>query len=141
MPHSFPFSDFPSATCYIVPKATATSKQLKRLGKAIGEWVHNLDVSIKIEHGTDDLHQGELPTPKSIHWTKKDSGFEQFHVEMEELAKVSSNRGVYVKMYSLVPSYMATLDRDNLIEQLRECLPANAVDDVLIDGVSWKEEA
>ena len=141
MSKSFPFHGFPSASCYIVPKPTATTKQLKKLGETIRSWVKDFDVSVKIEHGLEDLAVGELPTPKPIDWITSDENFKPLQHEMEELAKSTSYRGVFIKMYTVVNDarHLESLERNNIIGQLRETLPIKAVQEVLVDGVSWNE--
>jgi len=138
---TFMSGNLPSSNCYIIPNRGATSEQLKELGKAIEAWMEDLQVSIKLIHGDDDLRGGELPTPKPFHPTKRDDSFKILQDEMEALAKSTSYRGVFVKLITVTDyaPYLESLERENIIQQLREALPTEAVQDVLVNGQSWNE--
>jgi hypothetical protein len=133
------------AECEIIPRRDATPQQLKQLAGVLDRWIPaNATPSMTTNYALADLHEGELPQPLSValeHYL--DDALAQRGLEpparseraerrrqiLEKLGRLATTRTILLR----VP------DARQAAASLREAIPADLVDDILIDRRSWAE--
>ena len=151
--------------CAIIPRRDATPGELKELGAALGAWwraecsaagsaAERLD-----EDSVNDLLAGELPHPfglRLLGWLREPgvrSGARAgaSRLTAQDVAEVLRRaQDAYPSVARLIPRpdlravFIGLSDRrrpavGRLLAGLRQHLPAELVEDVLIDGHSWDE--
>lgn len=116
--------------CELIPRRTATRKELQKLGDALQRWCHD---EVKDEGGSrridaqglEDLLGGRLPQALATEALVGPDGPDP----------AADRRAVAVVVRG-GPAY----DRKAIIEGLRREIPAELVEDVLVAGRSWQVE-
>ncbi len=103
--------------CDVILQWNATPGQLTALGAALWRWCNRAANNTGLYQHLDnqalaDLVAGRLPTPQSAGYTER--------------------RGVSFRVRD-----EASQDRQETIAALRRELPAEGIEDVLVDGKSW----
>ncbi len=124
--------------CELIPRHDATTDELKSLGTAMKEWASrelgNEGVLFSIDPADlSSLLCGEPPNPLALDVAKhhKDVPLERIR---QDLGPLASNRSL---RFTVKDEPDCT--RDKVIESLRQAIPAELVEDILIDDVSWTE--
>jgi hypothetical protein len=136
-----------SLECEIIPRPDATPEQLKALADALDNWIGNHAVpSVTTAYALADLRAGELPQPLSVafeHYLddhlvecggESPSGparAQRHRAILEKLGPMATGRTVFVHVR----------DVQEAAESLRQAIPAELVEDILIDHRSWDEIA
>jgi hypothetical protein len=131
--------------CEVIPSRDATPPQLKRLGDALDRWIAAHAVpSLTTAYALADLREGELPQPLSVALERylddtltrrgltPPSGAERAQRRrqiLEKLGQIAASRTVLVRVH----------DARQAAESLRQSIPPDLVDDILIDRRSWGE--
>jgi hypothetical protein len=150
----------------IIPRRDASMEQLKRLGDALSRWwqcewagtgrgLHWIDTG-----AIDDLLSGELPQPfvlrllTEVNQRSPSTGGAEAVASAPRMTSrelrdaLQRARQVYPHLSQLIPQADARtvqfglgpkskLDRARLLASLRRAVPADLVEDVLIEGQSW----
>ena len=128
-------------TCLVIPRAGLVPAECKRLGEALHRWLSSAPALRSIEPlGLNDLRDGELPQPQCL--------------RLAWVAEASSGKGLSRQQKDDIRTGLgeraAARDlechiRDASPEEVREAVlsfdravPSHLVDDILIDGQSWK---
>jgi hypothetical protein len=124
--------------CELQPLREATTDQLKDLGIAVKAWVDrelcNEGVLCSIDRdGLLSLLLGEPPNPLASQVAKHHPGVDLGRIR-QDLGPLASDRSLRfsVKDGPHCP-------RDRVIESLRQAIPAELVEDIFVDDVSWAE--
>jgi hypothetical protein len=155
--------------CEIIPRQDANPEQLKRLGRVLAQWWQDegkdrargtqwIDQS-----AVNDLLAGELPQPFALRLLaevnshaeatgdRKKATTSAARISTRELYEALERaRQVYPQLRRLIPQpdsrtvrvnlgLRSGTERDRLIDTLRLALPAELVEDVLLNGKSWDE--
>jgi hypothetical protein len=121
--------------CELQPRQDATPEQLKMLGIALGGFARRelgkegVLFSINLEE-LASLLSGEPPNPLGLRVKQHNEGVSWEQIR-QDLGPVASDR-------SLRFSFKDE-PRAKIIESLRQAIPAELVEDILIDDVSWTE--
>lgn len=150
--------------CAIVPRHDATSEELKELGVALAAWwraecaspgsaVERID-----EEALDDLRAGELPQPfglRLLGWFREPGAHRGLDIPRRLTAQDMTD--VLRHARDTNPAIAARIPRadlravfiglashgelvvNRLLTRLRMRLPADLIEDVLIDGRSWDD--
>ncbi len=120
--------------CELQPLRSATTDQLKRLGMSLKAWADRelgkgVLVSIDPE-ALASLLRGEPPNPLGLRVKEhnEDASWEQIR---EDLGAALSERSLRFTVKDE--------PRGTIIESLRKAVPAELVEDILIDDASWTE--
>ncbi len=124
--------------CELNPRQDLTPEQHKQLGKALEEWAsrerRNVGLLCMIDQaGLDSLLSGEPPNPLGLRAKQLNEGVSWEKIR-QDLGPVASDRSLRFSVKD-EPGY----SREKVIESLREAIPTELVDDILIDEVSWTE--
>ncbi|SRR6266540_443791 len=124
--------------CELQPRQDATPEQLKMLGKALEGWAHrergNEGVLCWIDQeGLDSLLSGEPPNPLGLRAKQHNEGVSWEQIR-QGLGPVASDRSL---RFTVKDDPHCT--RDMVNESLRQVIPAELVEDILIDDISWTE--
>jgi hypothetical protein len=129
--------------CEVIPRSDASPQELKRLAQVLGGWIErNAMPSVTTAYALADLRQGELPQPLSVALELYlDDSLSQrglapptgpqralrHHQVLEKLGKMAMSRSVFLHVAE---------GREAGIS-LREAIPPDLVQDILIDRRSW----
>jgi hypothetical protein len=129
-------------TCLVIPRAGLVPVECKRLGEALYRWLSFEPAVRSVEPlGLDDLRDGELPQPRYLRhtWsaqgrTPKGLSLEQKEEIRKTLAERADARDLecHIRNVSGQDIRLAVLGFD-------QAIPGYLVEDILIDGKSWKE--
>jgi hypothetical protein len=124
--------------CELRPCQDATPEQFKELGEALKAWASrelgNGGVLCSIDpEGLASLLSGEPPNPLALQLKK--------HNEEVSLEKIRQDLGSLASDRSLCFTVKdePRWPRAMVIENVRQAIPAELVEDILIDGESWTE--
>jgi hypothetical protein len=124
--------------CELRPRHDVTPDELKRLGTALQEWGSresgNEGVLFSIDpNHLDSLLAGEPPNPLAVQVA---THHEEVPLERirQDLGPLASDRSV---RFAVKDEPHCT--RARVIESLRQAIPPELVEDILIDEVSWTE--
>lgn len=150
--------------CAIIPRHDATSEELKELGAVLTAWwrtecaapgsaVEQID-----EVALDDLRAGELPQPfglRLLGWFREPGAHRGIDIpkrltaqDMTDVLRQARNANpaiaARIPRADLRAVYIGLANRgelaiNRLLTRLRLRLPADLIEDVLIDGRSWDE--
>ena len=129
--------------CEIVPRHDASSDELKNLAAALERWMSvHAAPSLTTAYGLTDLRRGELPQPLSMALEMfLDDNLAQRGLEpptgprralrhqqiLDKLGPMATSRAVYLRVHGA----------EQAAASLRDAIPADLVDDILIDHRSW----
>lgn len=124
--------------CELKVRQDLTPEQLKELGKALEAWAtrerSNAGLLCWIDQeGLDSLLSGEPPTPLGLRVKQLNEGVSWEKIR-QDLGSVVSDRSLRFTVND-----EPGCPRGQVIESLREAIPAELVEDVLINDVSWTE--
>jgi hypothetical protein len=124
-------------TARLRPRRDATPEQLKRLGTALEEWTRR-EQGNGVLYSIDpkrlaSLLSGEPPDPLGVQVMEHNKGVSWEKIR-QDLGPLASDRSV---RFTVKDEPHCT--RDKVIESLRQAIPDELVEDVVIDGVSWTE--
>jgi dihydrofolate reductase len=124
--------------CELRPLSAATTDQLKALGAAVKEWFdreqHN--EGVLYSYDPDDLNSlllGEPPSPLGSRVAGNHPGVDLERIR-EDLGSLFSDRSL---RFAVKDEPDCT--RDKVIESLRQAIPPELVEDIVIGGASWTE--
>ncbi len=122
--------------CELLPRLDATPGQLKQLGAALETWVRrelgNEGVLYSFDgEGLASLLGGEPPNPLALRVTPPNERVSWGQIR-RDLGPLASDRSLRFTVKDDPP-----WPRAKVIENLRRAIPAELVDDILIDGESW----
>jgi hypothetical protein len=128
-------------TCLVIPRAGLVPAECRRLGEALCRWLA-LDLAVRSAErlGLDDLRDGELPQPQYLRlaWagegrSPKGLSRQQKDDIRNRLAERAEARDLecHIRNASGEDIRLAVLGFD-------QAIPGDLVDDILIDGKSWK---
>jgi hypothetical protein len=136
-----------SLECEVIPRRDATPAEFKRLAEALERWIgRHAVVSMTTAYALADLHEGELPQPLSValeHYLDDNlvqrgqtppSGAaraERHRQILQTLGEMATRRTVYVRVQ----------DARQAADSLRQSVPAELVEDILINNRSWDDPA
>jgi hypothetical protein len=124
--------------CELHPRRDATPEQLKELGKAIEDWARRelggegILCSIDAA-GLASLLGGEPPNPLGVQGMQHNRGINWEKIQ-QDLGSLVSDRSLRFTLRD-----EAGWPRSAVIENLRQAIPAELVEDILINNVSWTE--
>jgi hypothetical protein len=123
--------------CELVPRHDVTPEQMKELGAALREWCRR-EFGDGVLYSIDQkalasLLGGEPPDPLALQAKSHhpDVPLGRIREDMGALAGFRSVR------FAVKDEPQCT--RAQVIESLRQAIPADLVDDIFIDNVSWSE--
>lgn len=133
-----------SLLCEVIPRGDSTPQQLRALGGAIRCWYERERGGSGLANyvdtfALDDLLAGELPQPFALRFSTVAHPLDSFgrqrpKLTVEELRAacpaVAVSRTLFLKVWGS--------SRDRTIVSLRRSIPAELVEDVLIEGASWE---
>jgi hypothetical protein len=142
--------------CEVVPRAAATPEQLRALGSALLRWyvreckedgiAHSLDTESLIE-----LLNGRVPPARlarlSASTVRAGSGSNPsavrlggYEIPVPDIGQLRAAVGEAEEPSAVVRVRKSNYDRRRTVASLRRILPAELIEDVLIDGRSWNVE-
>ena len=121
--------------CELRPRHDATPEHLKALGKALEEWVRrelsDEGILFSIDpSGLASLLLGEPPNPLGVQVMQHNEGVSWEQIR-RDLGPVVNDRSLRFTIKDE--------PRAKVIESLRQAIPADLVEDILVDDVSWTE--
>ena len=124
--------------CELWPCQDATPEQLKELGEALKDWARremgNEGVLCSIDpEGLASLLSGEPPNPLALQVKKNNEGVSWEKIR-QDLGSLASDRSLRFTVKD-GPGW----PRAKVIENLRQAIPAELVEDIFIDGETWSE--
>jgi hypothetical protein len=123
--------------CELRPHHDTTPEQLKRLGTALQVWAQRelgKGILYSIEpKGLQSLLGGEPPNPLAL---QAKAHHEDVPLERirQDLGPLASDRSLRFTVHD-----EPHCTRDMVAQSLRQAIPAELVEDILIDDVSWTE--
>jgi hypothetical protein len=143
-----------AVTCLVYPRRDLSNEECKKVGNGIYEWLYTDSGNrLVLNPGMDDLRNGELPQPYYIQrlvgiegrglteeeriavgHSVKDISREKRERLKEKCGDKAMSRHVELTIYG-----PAALDRNGIVAGLERKIPGELLEDILIEGVSWKE--
>jgi hypothetical protein len=127
--------------CLVIPRADLVPAECRRLGEALHRWLSSAPTVRSVEPlGLNDLRDGELPQPQCLRlaWaagvsSKKSLSTQQMEDIRTRLGERAGARDLECHIWDASEEdvHEAALGFDQVI-------PSDLVDDILIDGKSWK---
>jgi hypothetical protein len=124
--------------CEIRPRRDATPELFKQLGASLLEWIRRESGDEGILIGfdralLDNLLSGEPPTPLALQAASHHPDIPLDRIR-QDLGALTSDRSL---RFTVKDS--PDCPRNRVIESLRQVIPADLVEDILIDDVNWTE--
>jgi hypothetical protein len=133
--------------CEVIPRRDANPGQLKALADALDRWIADHAVpSVTTSYALADLRAGELPQPLSVAFERylDDHLAERGGTPPSGTERGVRHRAILDKLGSMARGrtvFVHVRDAREAAETLRRCVPAELVEDILIDHRSWEERA
>ena len=138
--------------CEVIPRSTATSEQLRALGGALAVWARHESADIGILHFISrgalvnlangnpppsffEQYQEMLNEARALMGDVAALGAEQQQQERKKLRETLGETSARRTLFFQVRGSYAT--RARIFANLRENIPADLVDDVVVAGRSW----
>jgi hypothetical protein len=124
--------------CELQPRHDATPEQFKQLGGALENWARHELGGEGVLYSIDpealaSLLRGEPPDPLGLRVKQHNEGASWEKIR-QDLGPLASDRSVHFTVKD-----EPDCTREMVIESLRRAIPADLVEDILIDGMSWEE--
>jgi hypothetical protein len=124
--------------CELHPRQDATPEQLKELGKALEDWTRRELSGEGVLYSMDpeglaSLLRGEPPNPLGVQVMQHKQGVSWEKI-LQDLGPSVSDRSLRFSVKDVT-----SWPRASIIENLRQAISVDLVEDILIDGVSWME--